>query len=294
MRLSTPIICLLALVAAGCMAPPPVQTNRWDEVAVRLSDRPSLPAVEDADDTERLPDHGPKPMLTDAVNEAAPETAKAAEDTDTAETAETAQTPDVAAEAPVSPFATADYSHYEKDLAEVMKQVLKPVKVAGGETLSKIAKAHGTTWELLTRVNGISDPRRIRLGQSVQVPVAPIRVEVDKETFKMSVFVGDVMVKQYPVCVGTEATPTPDGEFKVKRKAKNPSWSLDGQYAAPNSPDNPAGSRWIDLGNRYGIHGTNEPNSVGKRASQGCVRMLNDDVEEVYDLLVDGALVVLK
>jgi lipoprotein-anchoring transpeptidase ErfK/SrfK len=59
-------------------------------------------------------------------------------------------------------------------------------------------------------------------------------------------------------------------------------------------PQNPLGERWIDIGDSYGIHGTIDPASVGKNESRGCVRMLNSDVEEVYDFLVIGSEVTIE
>jgi lipoprotein-anchoring transpeptidase ErfK/SrfK len=54
------------------------------------------------------------------------------------------------------------------------------------------------------------------------------------------------------------------------------------------------GERWIDLGESYGIHGTIEPDSIGKAASRGCIRMREKDVIEVYDFLVKGSEVVIR
>ena len=63
---------------------------------------------------------------------------------------------------------------------------------------------------------------------------------------------------------------------------------------AHDDPANPLGERWIDIGNSYGIHGTIDPASIGKSESQGCIRLHNDDVEAVYDLLTIGSEVVIR
>jgi len=73
-----------------------------------------------------------------------------------------------------------------------------------------------------------------------------------------------------------------------------PPASLRGQVPVlkPGDPNNPLGSRWIGFGeggNGLGIHGTNEPDSIGKRVSLGCIRMLNADAELLYDCLIRGA-----
>jgi lipoprotein-anchoring transpeptidase ErfK/SrfK len=93
------------------------------------------------------------------------------------------------------------------------------------------------------------------------------------------------------------------GSHKVSQKVKWPDWSPPAAmrkrkpelpaYMA-GSPDNPLGARAIYLGSSlYRIHGTNEPSSIGKAASSGCIRMLNADVTELYAHVRPGALVVV-
>lgn len=81
------------------------------------------------------------------------------------------------------------------------------------------------------------------------------------------------ILKSYVVATGKSDTPTPLGTFKIIEKAK---WG--GGF----------GSRWLGLDTpwgKYGIHGTNKPNSIGLNASAGCVRMRNKDVEELFDIV---------
>jgi lipoprotein-anchoring transpeptidase ErfK/SrfK len=93
------------------------------------------------------------------------------------------------------------------------------------------------------------------------------------------------------------------GSHKVSQKVKWPDWSPPAAmrkrkpelpaYMA-GGPDNPLGARAIYLGSSlYRIHGTNEPSSIGKAASSGCIRMLNADVSELYAHVRPGALVVV-
>ncbi|MDK2799240.1 MAG: hypothetical protein PWQ70_859 [Clostridiales bacterium] len=86
--------------------------------------------------------------------------------------------------------------------------------------------------------------------------------------------------KSYPVATGKPSTPTPKGTFKIKNKAVN--------------PGGPFGARWMGLtapGGGYGIHGTNNPGSIGKAVSNGCVRMYNKDVIELFNLIPVGTVV---
>ena len=73
----------------------------------------------------------------------------------------------------------------------------------------------------------------------------------------------------------------------------NPTYHHDGRTVAPG-PHNPVGDRWMGLSKAgYGIHGTNEPNSIGKAASHGCIRMAKKDLEEMYELVSVGDTVEL-
>ncbi|MGE5631556.1 MAG: L,D-transpeptidase family protein [Caulobacteraceae bacterium] len=102
------------------------------------------------------------------------------------------------------------------------------------------------------------------------------------------------VVKKYPVAIGKDSTATPEGKFKVKLKAVNPMWS-GGGYAKPvkgGSPKNPLGYRWIGLSLRkgyvYGIHGNNNPYSIGREVSKGCIRMINSDVSQLFNIVKTG------
>lgn len=86
------------------------------------------------------------------------------------------------------------------------------------------------------------------------------------------------LVKTYPVAVGKPGTPTPKGVFKIVNKATNPG----GEF----------GAKWLGLSlPHYGIHGTNDPSSIGKAKSEGCVRMYNQDIIELYYTVPIGTTV---
>ena len=96
------------------------------------------------------------------------------------------------------------------------------------------------------------------------------------------------VVKTYPVAVGKHSTPSPSGSFHIASHVANPTYSHDGKVVKPG-PSNPVGTRWMGLGFKgYGIHGTNHPESIGHAASHGCIRMRNQDVEELFELVRVG------
>jgi L,D-transpeptidase ErfK/SrfK len=96
------------------------------------------------------------------------------------------------------------------------------------------------------------------------------------------------VVRAFPVAVGKASTPTPTGRFNIASQVIDPTWYGPKQVIPPG-PRNPVGTRWIGIGYKgYGIHGTNQPRSIGKAASHGCVRMRNQDVEQLFDLVRIG------
>lgn len=109
----------------------------------------------------------------------------------------------------------------------------------------------------------------------------------------LRLYENDKCVAMYPVGVGTVNTKTPVGYYKVVEKIVNPTWidPQDTSVVIPSGEDNPLGYRWIGIGGNYGIHGTNKPESVGKYVSNGCVRMVETDVEKVFDKVEIGTQV---
>jgi lipoprotein-anchoring transpeptidase ErfK/SrfK len=102
------------------------------------------------------------------------------------------------------------------------------------------------------------------------------------------------LLKVFPVAVGKDETPSPQGEFTIINHAVNPTYRHDGKEIGPGR-DNPLGTRWMGLSLKgYGIHGTNVQSSVGKVASHGCFRMKKKDVEELYKLVQVGDAVSIR
>ena len=100
--------------------------------------------------------------------------------------------------------------------------------------------------------------------------------------------------KVYAVAVGKASTPSPSGRFTIDVRVSNPTYSHRGKVIAPGSK-NPVGSRWMGLSVKgYGIHGTNEPGSIGKAASHGCIRMGKADLEELFAQVEVGDAVEIR
>jgi len=117
------------------------------------------------------------------------------------------------------------------------------------------------------------------------------RVVVSIPDRKLALIEKGRVVKIYPTAVGAAASPTPSGTYKIAQRVANPTWYGPDKVVGPGK-DNPVGTRWLGLTRKgYGIHGTNNPRSIGKRASHGCVRMRNSDVEDLFARVAVGDVV---
>jgi len=116
----------------------------------------------------------------------------------------------------------------------------------------------------------------------------PFHVRVFRNRKILRLSCGEVQVEEYPVAVGKPGHETVLGSFHVRTKMSEPPWTdPDTREVVPfGTMKNPLGTRWIGFADGLGIHGTWEPECVGHAASRGCIRMRNQDVEELFDFLV--------
>lgn len=183
--------------------------------------------------------------------------------------------------------------------------------IKSGDSLSKIASRErlAIDWRLIQRVNRITDPRRIREGQTIKLIRGPFDAVIDKSDFRLDLYAvvgaqegseSRIYIRSFDVGLG-EHGGTPIGSWVVRKNSKliNPHWvnPRTGARFSPDNPDNPIGERWIGLEGvddatspiqGIGIHGTIEPDSIGQEASMGCVRLRANDVEIIYETLVEG------
>lgn len=189
--------------------------------------------------------------------------------------------------------------------------------IAKGESLGRIVRRQGlpVDWRLLARINRLSSPEAIRVGQKLKIVRLPFQAIVDKSDYRMDIYAGApdsntaspggpdvipqswIFVRSFRVGLG-EKDGTPTGRFIVRPNSKliNPKWvnPRTGEAFDANDPKNPIGEHWLGLDGvdertrnfaGYGIHGTIEPESVGQQRSMGCVRLNAADIELVYELL---------
>lgn len=164
--------------------------------------------------------------------------------------------------------------------------------VGNGDTLGELAKKYGTTVELIQKSNNLTN-NMIRVGQKLRIWTGVFNIVVDKSQNILILKDGNDVLKVYKVSTGSNNS-TPVGEFTIISRLVDPVWFNKGIVVPPESPQNVLGSRWLgfDLPG-YGIHGTIEPETIGQQVTAGCVRMRNEDVEELYSIIPRGTKVVI-
>ncbi|WP_423409875.1 L,D-transpeptidase family protein [Heyndrickxia sp. MSNUG] len=163
-----------------------------------------------------------------------------------------------------------------------MQHIVKP-----GETLAIIASNYRRTlMQILSANPSITNPALIYPGQRIIIPglpdpySIPYYITVSLKNRRLTLYRSGQIVKTYPVGIGKMLTQTPVGEFVIVNRESN--------------PGGPYGVMWLSLSKRgYGIHGTNNPSSIGKEVSKGCIRMQNRDVLEVARQVPNGTRVMI-
>ncbi len=197
-----------------------------------------------------------------------------------------------------------------KLLGEVNMKLLKsPLMMPGkeyyviqsGDYLQKIAKNHKTTVALIKEMNGM-ETDTIRLGARLLVFNGDFTMRVSKTRNELDLFMGDKIFKRYSVGTGKFGK-TPAVQFTIVDKIVEPPWTRpsDNKQIEYGDAENVLGTRWMALKSEdhpeltgFGIHGTWERDSVGQQSSAGCVRMLNEDVEELFDLVPRKSTVIIS
>lgn len=167
--------------------------------------------------------------------------------------------------------------------------------VKRGDTLEKIAAEHNTTIEGVQKSNGIKETSSvIQLGAAMKIYKGDWQILVSRKHYLLILLDGKQVFKIYRIGVGRQDR-TPSGLFKISSKVKEPSWyAPDGKIIPYGTPENQLGTRWLALVSSdktsqevrgLGIHGTWEPETIGTNKSNGCIRMRNEDVEDLYSIV---------
>jgi lipoprotein-anchoring transpeptidase ErfK/SrfK len=165
-----------------------------------------------------------------------------------------------------------------------------------GDQLRVLARRFRTTTDLIQRGNNITDPNRIRIGDRLRIFSGAFELVASKSRRDMVVYLNGDFFKRYRIGTG-EFGKTPVGTFVIREKIVEPSWwPPDGREVPFGHPENILGTRWLSFEatgdtprvRGFGIHGTWAPESIGLEESAGCIRMINEQVEELYVYIPAG------
>jgi L,D-transpeptidase ErfK/SrfK len=207
--------------------------------------------------------------------------------------------------------------------AEARNEKFQP-QLLGGEglynarsrdSLYAIAGRLGQRWEYLARLNELQPPFALSVGQKLQINnrhIVPSSAPADGLLLNLPghmlyLFHNGNLVKRFPVAIGRPDWPTPEGNFTLVGKQKNPVWTVprsiqeelrkEGKLVmekVPPGPDNPLGNYWLPLSAPgYGIQSTIWPESIGHSTSHGCIRMLPEDIADLFPLVQSGTPVAI-
>lgn len=164
-----------------------------------------------------------------------------------------------------------------------------PYKVGRNETLINIAERYDVPYQLLQKINAIEDPKVLLPGSELKVVSGPFRAEVDLEGQELTVFLDRLYAGRFPITVGADPGPV-RGDFQVRDKRRDKTYfSLDGRTIPGDSPENPFGGLWVDLGREVCIHGS--PRQGEDEKKRGCISLSPEDADDVYSILSVGSKV---
>jgi lipoprotein-anchoring transpeptidase ErfK/SrfK len=173
-----------------------------------------------------------------------------------------------------------------------------------GDTLEKVAQRYDIPWQLLARINGMMPPgvsyddnrakdRPLSPGMPLKVVRGPFNALVRLDKHELTLTVQNRYAGRFRIGVGRDQ-PKLDGNYTVRDKALNPSYyGMDGVNISPNDPKNPLGGAWIGLTDRIGIHGTNDPQSLGRDDGRGAICVADRDLQDLYGILSVGSRVTI-
>ena len=200
---------------------------------------------------------------------------------------------------------------YQREGTVIGRQ--RSYQVKTDESLPEIARQYDLGFGAITAANPGVDPfvpdleRRIVLPTEWILPDAPIRKGIVINIAEMRLFVysrdRSPIVTTFPIGIGDEGKETPVGTFTVIEKIRNPAWHVpesirretpDLPAVVPPGPENPMGSHALRLSNpTVLIHGTNRPWGIGARVSHGCIRLYQEDIARLFEMVRRGTPVTI-
>ncbi len=175
-----------------------------------------------------------------------------------------------------------------------------PYVVRPGDTLQSIADRYDVPPALIANINGIRDPRGPQPGQELKVVRGPFHAVIHLADYEMTLMLGRLYAGRFRIGVGPDQ-PNLEGTYVIADKGVGPTYyGPDGTTFDEHDPRNPLGNLWLGLGERVGqptrigIHGTSDPQNVGRNAPRGNIALDQRDIEDVYGILSVGSRVIIQ
>jgi L,D-transpeptidase ErfK/SrfK len=178
------------------------------------------------------------------------------------------------------------------------------------DTLLDLARSFDAGYVEMRLANPAIDPWLPQPGSLLALPTWHVLPDAPREDIVINLaelrlyyFRGNEPVRSFPVGIGREGAETRTGRTQVIRRREQPTWiptpsekaeNPDLPDSVPPGPDNPMGAYALYLGwTSYAMHGTDRPDSVGRRGSHGCIRLYPEDIEQLYPLVAVGTVVTV-
>lgn len=173
-----------------------------------------------------------------------------------------------------------------------------------GDTLDRVAQKYSVPWQLLAKINGLMPPNAsnndettkdqpLPVGMELKVVRGPFDAIIHTDKHELTLLVQNRYAGRFSIGIGRDQ-PQLNGNYTVCNKTLNPPYyGSDGVNANPNDPNNPLGGAWIGLSDRIGIHGTNDPQAVGRDDNRGTICVGNRDLQDLYGILSVGSRVAI-
>jgi hypothetical protein len=170
----------------------------------------------------------------------------------------------------------------------------QPYIVRPGDTLDQIADKYNVPAILLARINGIRDPQQLEPGQELKVVRGPFNAVIHLDRHELSLMMEGRYAGRFAIGVGCDQ-PKLEGTYVVREKKINPPYRGPDSITVPGGdPRNPLGKFWIGLSNNVGLHGTVDPQNVGRDDNRGTICLGDRDIDDLYGILSVGSRVVIQ
>jgi LysM repeat protein len=170
----------------------------------------------------------------------------------------------------------------------------QPYIVQPGETLEQIAEKYTVPATLLARINGLRDPQPLEPGRELKVVRGPFSAVIHLERHELTLMVHGRYAGRFAIGVGSDQ-PNLEGSYTVLEKNLNPLYrGPDGVTVSGGDPRNPLGRYWIGLSDKIGLHGTVDPQNIGRDDNRGAICLSDRDIDDLFGILSVGSRVVIQ